>query len=89
MIEPALTAKQWGFHPGVCEAFDRYGFAAAIAIANHLLDPDDPRKITRAKIDAMREVIAEEWPTDLPGIPNASLVVQFADALASYLPPEP
>lgn len=61
-------------------AFDvsRAALPGLIAIANAALHDDDPRKITRDRIVAMREALDE---TD-----NEALR-QFADALEAYLPP--
>jgi hypothetical protein len=52
-----------------------------IAVANHLLPDDDPRKITRNRVNFLRSIAAEmpKW---------GGYVGAFADALESYIPPE-
>lgn len=64
---------------------------AAIALANHALPDDDPRKITWAMVDAIREVVKNADFADRVGdnaaiITNADVLERIADALASYLP---
>jgi hypothetical protein len=70
-------------------------YAAAIAALNAGLPDSDPRKITREKITAIR-TSADAFYVDNDGLRDAdrddviaSLAVQAADALESYLPPEP
>ena len=64
---------------------------ALIALANAALPDDDQRKITRTKLDLLREaaeMISQEY--DAPGNDSTMVVGlrALADALASYLPPE-
>lgn len=65
--------------------FEAENVRRLIAIANAALPDDDPRKITRARVEALRSVCRHN-PDTLPGygVPLREL----ADALASYLPPE-
>lgn len=90
-VEPALAPTEWQFIDRDTAGDDierlvqgegRYD--AAIAIANIRLSEDDPRKITVAKIKAMRDC-AEQL--SLEGYDDYGLQ-RFADALESYLPPK-
>jgi hypothetical protein len=63
-----------------------------------LLPDDDPRKITRETVDALRRLIAQsdyipevsESVSDVDGQwPTIAAVESLADALESYLPPSP
>jgi hypothetical protein len=74
--------------------------AEIIRLANAALHDSDPRKFTRPKVDALRGYLAE-WEEEMklarelghdPGKGQGEthrLVVELADALESYLPPEP
>jgi hypothetical protein len=98
-IEPALTAEEWASiqagngipYMTRCSVVDDLrglddgDTHAAIAYANHLLPDSDPRKITRERIAAMRNTVTNLSLVD----PDGEVVDAFADALASYLPPEP
>lgn len=74
---------------GTISIQDSYGeasdapLAAVIAIANHALSDDDPRKITREWVDALRRVA-----TAFPLLGEFREISAMADALLSYLPPE-
>jgi hypothetical protein len=65
---------------------------AIIAALNAALPDDDPRKITQAMIAVLREFAEAPgygWSdADGNNFPNEELT-RIADALASYLPPEP
>jgi hypothetical protein len=56
---------------------------ALIAMANAALSDDDPRKFTRAHLDALRAA-ADEKNGD--GSENTERLRQLANALESYLP---
>jgi hypothetical protein len=57
---------------------------ALIALANHALEDDDPRKITRNLVHGLRQ-----WATRLTLEGNGEEELNaIADALESYLPPE-
>lgn len=60
--------------------FEAENVRRLIAIANAALPDDDPRKITRERLQEMRD--AADW------IGESTSVHAFADALASYLPRE-
>ena len=93
-IENALTEQEWNEpHTTFMRLTGRMlphtsrDAAALIALANTALPDSDPRKITREKVEAMRE-----W---IPGLNNHSgfrelavLLHHHCNALASYLPPE-
>jgi hypothetical protein len=62
--------------------------ASLIALANAALPDSDPRKITRARVDALRfaaSSLRHECGSDDE---DARDVEAIADALESYLPPE-
>lgn len=71
---------------------------AVIALANAALPDDDPRKITREKLDAMREVfdswisyqsdIAASMDAAVSSHPAVQDVEELLAALAALLPPE-
>lgn len=98
-IEPALSAEEWATSriPGGVAAGEWITPEQApgyIALLNDALPDDDPRKITREKIDKLREMVSyaagaytfsaesEELKAD------EAMLAPFLDALASYLPPE-
>ena len=66
--------------------------AALIAVCNAALPDDDPRKITRTHVLALR--VLSDFVARIPGIIGADAVKsygyarQLADVLESYLPPE-
>jgi hypothetical protein len=67
---------------------------AAIAYANHLLPDSDPRKITRRWVERLERYAQElsdeaDQSEDEETIEWAEAVSQMAEALDSYLPPEP
>lgn len=97
-IEPALSADEWA---EVEELRDPLATActilvdlivaggenaAAIALGNHLLSDDDPRKITREKIALLRAIVENDAFTQGDQAP-AGPEMTFLDALESYLPP--
>lgn len=94
-IQPALTAQQWNeyrerrltFDPGLDDIVahpDPAFPARAIAIANDLLPAGDPRKLTRARVNRLREA-AERL--DQLGKPSPAWELwRIADVLDSYLP---
>ena len=109
-IEPALTPKAWasidrgddlpyGYGSSVLDdlsVLDEEDIRAAIAYLNDRLPDNDPRKITRERLTALRSAIdSERQRIDvLPNVyPFADLVPlalgKFVDALESYLPPSP
>lgn len=77
-------------------AVDAFPAAGMIALANAALPPDDPRKITREMVDAIRGLAdfrRKVFLSDRPGSEEeaADMVeseMRFAAALESYLPPE-
>jgi hypothetical protein len=68
------------------------GMPQTIALANAALPDSDPRKITRARVDALREVAREIDAENKGMITQCGWADDFlnglADALESYLPPE-
>lgn len=60
--------------------------AALIALANAALPDSDRRKITREKIAVIRQCAFDNLPYLAGAVAKA--MVEFADALESYLPPE-
>ena len=87
-IEPAIDAKTWGEiiaaggpakHNSIVAdaAPDEYAFC--LALFNAALPDDDPRKITWAMVDDLRDMSRRTT--------TAGRRHQIADALASYLPP--
>jgi hypothetical protein len=96
--EPALSAEEWrrlGDGSPVDEwfkAFPNVGSVQAVAVSNHLLPDSDPRKITRAWAEAIRQAAhdiedADVMVTEVPPA-HAPILRSLADALESYLPPE-
>jgi hypothetical protein len=59
--------------------------AEFIAANNAALPDDDPRKITRERLNAIR-VILWNWEGERSG--DAAPELRFMDSLESYLPPE-
>lgn len=92
-IEPALTPSEWarvpehaahdGLQNAIAIAVRARRFPSVIALSNSTLPDNDPRKITPDRIKAMRDC-AEQL--GLMGYDDYGLQ-RFADALASYLPP--
>jgi hypothetical protein len=65
-------------------------YHALVALANAALPDTDPRKITREWVRKIREVSEQyenTWDDTKGGSYPDPLLVQIADALASYLPP--
>jgi hypothetical protein len=107
-IAPALTALEWeealawphGLLDYLVKPGDAIGYGkdkpedlrALIALANAALPDDDPRKITRAGVTAMRDDAAKLRARSLNGDDDLFLIAWrlslLADALESYLPPE-
>jgi hypothetical protein len=104
-IEPALTKEEWATlreqvcsNEGVaawldeCYQPDEVGAVRIIAAMNYRLPDSDPRKITRARVDALREVAREIDAENKGMITQCGWADDFlnglADALESYLPPE-
>lgn len=106
-IAPALSKKDWAevlFTPGhidtpsyrnsMVDDLDRMpdeDIPAAIAYLNARLKDDDPRKITREWVEAIRNAvvgtdIGAPWPEFSR---RMDFLKQMADALSSYLPPPP
>jgi hypothetical protein len=100
MIPPTLTSEQWqSLHAKHSSEYSSSAFSAAvagvratlpvelpqiIAVANHQLPDDDPRKITWAMVDDLRAwsaAVGDRWRSD------TTVIDQTAEALASYLPP--
>jgi hypothetical protein len=74
----------------------RSALAATIALANHALPDSDPRKITREKVEKIREGAKnaiEDYRLHKPGREDQLAywqeAIAFADALESYLPSPP
>ena len=61
---------------------------AAMAVANDALSDDDPRKITREKIEMIRAAANSVADEVVEGSHRVTDLRAFADALESYLPPE-
>lgn len=95
----ALSAEEWAMHVEVASdqgltlqqhlANTTVRPVSSIALANAALKADDPRKITRAMVNLLRDVAetheaesGEDWHEDVAPLRA------MADALASYLPPE-
>lgn len=96
-IEPALNAEQWqsvkADHATALTMtliaggnFPEWG--KLVAIANDALADDDPRKFTREWVDVLRTAAVSLDPNFYAGERVEQRVQAFADALASYLPPE-
>lgn len=100
-IAPALSAEEWRraldnefVMQDMAKRFatGREGTTAGmIALLNAMMRDDDPRKITRERVDLLRKA-AEMIEIEYDARDNESYEVvtlrAFADALASYLPPE-
>jgi hypothetical protein len=99
-IPPALDAEEWtevepltesGYSDDLYQLVSRgikvSDLTKIIALANHYLPDDDPRKITWAMVDIIRE--AGKWigREGNPYIGFAKNLPRYADVLASYLPP--
>jgi predicted protein tyrosine phosphatase len=69
---------------------DRHECAALIALANAALPDTDDRKITREQIVTIRFLAStsENLGVLVPTRAHVEAARRFADALASYLPPE-
>lgn len=99
-IEPALTEREWillalwlaGKMPGgkvpgmVIRDLPDAHRVGALAIANAMLLPDDPRKITRHAIAVLRETSSAIGHGNASHF-QADWLATFAEALESYLPP--
>lgn len=89
-IEPALSAQRWRddvIPGGVAAPYWIFAEQAPefIALLNHALPNDDPRKITRETLDELRSVVRTH-EHDRGG--SVAAEIAFLDALESYLPPE-
>jgi hypothetical protein len=78
-------AEPWGITQAM-DSDDGKRDAAAIAALNAHLSDDDPRKITREKIDDFRDILRSYAEHESSG--NESAAYAFLAALESYLPPE-
>lgn len=99
-IEPALSAEEWqkveepmvtGKQSALRYLFDEIDEEQAIALANNALRDNDPRKITRkivAEIRDCAEIMDGEYAFEPVRRAQAARITAFANALASYLPPE-
>lgn len=102
-IEPVLTEREWSGADLVDSALSVEGGQIVnsangqeedahiiIALANSVLPDDDPRKITREKL--YRIYKAADFMNDRSTSPqrdaDVSALLDFADTLESYLPPE-
>jgi len=93
-IEPALSEQEWAAVLETIEIKRERQLAPSadqcahdIAVANAALPDSDPRKITRATIEDIRSA-AEQIQLDPEEYYRGRRLLSFADALASYLPPE-
>lgn len=82
-IEPVLSADQWE-RVQTTDIYDEFGEAELIALMNAVLEDTDPKKITHAKLDALRVII---WNWEGERRSEAAPELAFLDALESYLPP--
>jgi hypothetical protein len=66
--------------------------AAMIALCNHALSPDDPRKIVRADVEAIREFDYRDWVNGENSVRIGQVECErlqlVAAKLAALLPPE-
>lgn len=98
-IAPALTPEEWASKPRLEKyviVFTRTigepdpdilpTSAMLIAVANAALPDDDPRKITRAKLEALRSLAIMHETARGADVTDER---RFIDALESYLPPAP
>jgi len=83
MIPPALTAEEWGNLP---RWRDQSCPEKAIAIANARLLDTDPRKLTWAMVDGLRETLGY-LDTDTAQKSVGGILERLADAIESHLPP--
>lgn len=94
-VRPALSAGEWAeldhypASPSTLEDVqtlplidDRH---RAVALANHALPDGDPRKITRADVDALRDDLSDH-PDDRAR--QEAVLRRIADKIAALLPPE-
>lgn len=100
-IEPALTPQEWRelARPAYAPGKDaRIGFTgilypkrplAVIAALNDALPDNDPRKITREWVTRLRKWAADCEAQYGPWQLDPDEARAMADALESYLPPEP
>jgi hypothetical protein len=86
-IKPALPPEKWAeIRTGdfMMPLWDNSDFAGVAAAANHLMPDDDPRKIVRADVAALRSILA--------GDENAGrfwiLLEPLTAKLNALLPPE-
>ena len=93
-IEPVVGLQVEFVYGGSYGAKDVANIAAIIALANAAMNDEDPRKFTRATVDALRLLLDfchekhvgfggwyEEHAAALPPVDD------LADAIESYLPP--
>jgi hypothetical protein len=95
MSKPALTPEEW--HNGLrapaslrSRLREESNYRGLLALENALLPEDDPRKLTREMVDALRSWIAN--PLDPPlktdgTIPDIDSARRLADVVESLLPP--
>lgn len=69
------------------DSWDQDGIAAVMALANHCLSSDDPRKITHLDVEAI-EVAAEFYEKNRISLSMVSDLKAAAAKLAALLPPE-
>lgn len=95
-IAPVMTTEDWQTDPcswGICNDDPRV-LGAQIAIANNRLPDGHPRKITRADVEALSEVIADAsiYRDEMGQRGHPDPVVEQAERLyaklAALLPPE-
>lgn len=75
--------------PGVAGEVPPERAAAVIALLNDTLRADDPRKITRERVRLLRALTTDMRTIDLTPAQLDVELRALADALESYLPPEP
>lgn len=91
VMDGGITFGDGSVAPKIGIHVEREDVPAIMALANAALPDDDPRKITRARMQAVRAALAEQfvdlsedqWTSDA----TKELTVLLA-ALESYLPPE-
>lgn len=95
MIEPALSAEEWKAFPDP-RTLGNVDLPGTIARCNAMLPDADPRKITWAMVDVLRDEAVGIGSGGLAGREDTPYRTQrqreealqrIADALASYLPP--
>jgi hypothetical protein len=86
-IKPALKAEEWATAERTPRSVG-INFARVMALANHDMPDDDPRKITRADVELL-EWVAEQMRKAPIGVPDGDYKVdRLADRLAALLPPD-